>query len=1812
MNSFDFSFVAIEFALNWFLQSSLLILLGTLAAHLLRQHGSAVQSAIYRTTLVAVLVCPLATWGLSQAGVSGWSVRLPDNWRTSQMIDRELDVAQPTPALQPNESFDVLENAELSNDTMLVDVADGVFEDLPVPETLPDVQPVGQDAVTPPAPIVTNLTSDSNVPEMAVASNRRGLLFVLLLGAWLLIAIFMLIRLLSSWRQMAKLRDRAFAAEESTIQTCRELALALGVAEPKVMQSPYLPSPCLTGLIRPTVLLPEGNEDLSIREVLIHELAHLLRRDCHWNLLRQVATSLFFFQPLLWYLSRQIETSAEEVCDDYVVQHGGDRREYAYRLADIAELSTAPVASAGVGIVSFRSMLATRVTRILDTSRSLSTRVGNLLLALVLIGGLIGTTATGLVGLSAHSPKAIPANDSESDETIGDTDQNESTEISKINGTVVDPDGNPVSGARVYANLMIKDDSRTPFESYNDLQQKIIADCRTGSTGEFELDWSQVSATDRKDHGIQIVAIADGFGPTSLRSPKETESTLRLTRSKPVQGRILDLEGKPLSGISVSVFKIHRGKNEKAIQEWIEDSRKKTPPKRLGDYWMMSGNAKHTAPFPADWNQEGIVKGSPVLPAPVQTDEDGKFQLKGLGVDQVAILRLEGESIATSDLQVVTRDMRPLHARPIDMVGIRSDIYYGRMFEYVADTGQTAAGTVTDSDTGEPLANVKVRLNQFADNTAFQSGYLTTQTDANGKFELKGLPQGGGHTIETLPDIKQPFLSVKKTLPKNSSSFDPIQCEFKLKKGKWVVGKLTESKSGQPVENVSVEYLPTRDNKHATEYPHYQPEITGYPPSYRYKTDENGEFRVLAIPGRGILATVVSGAEGFDYEKLSAANLQSDLVDRETQVKTYHPWVITGYNSLIEVNLEDNLEEVTHDLTITKGATKTLKFVDRLGNPVKGVRVLGRRPNPSFDLPTDETQVELLGMSEDEQRVVGLVHPEKKIGKVLTVSADDGEQTIKLEPCAIARGRIVQEDGDPVAEASMKVTIDNVGDNWHRQLGLVTTDKQGRFEAVLPPGRECRVWCYNGIAPEFSAEFEPEAGAIYELGDVVDGTKLKAHETRKLMKKTVKAVPFVKAVPLAKASAKPAQIGATANSATDTPEEINGRVVDVDKKPIAGAQLFWFDTSYRQFTLARAKLIATTDEQGRFQLDHSSFNATPDGEKLYKDNYRTVVRAPGHSVLKRVHLGAKPARGSEHTIVLQPDGKPLRGRIVDVDGKGVVGATVKIRDYYEFNAHRPVSERAVDYASLSSEKLNEHCDDGLLGVTPQDQMLNAMPGAVTDDNGRFEISGIGSDRLFHLIVQGENIETVNIFARNQPGDKLTVSSDLYNGRKYELHSDEILHIAGPSKPIEGQVVDVESGEPIADALVIAASIGNKNTSIERTRKQLTTRTDAQGKFRITGLPLTKSVQFICWCDKHEDPYPFTGLSVDTTQPGETLDVKFPVKRGVWVEGRVFDADSNKPLLGFVNAFYFRNPELEKEIRLFGTFIQGAHRTYPHGNFRIPVHATRGILAFRLGDSPNFSRYPRGAGAAQIEGMEDRLPAFPTVPIYLMANNYSQLLEIHPDGTQETIKIDVPLSSGHRIVVKPKWPDRVEATEYRVYGSSESWRWDNVDSPSFEVKALESGEERNVFVFSREHDLVGAVTVSAPEESAGKFGKPVEVRMERAGQIVGRLVDADGEPITDAKIGWDLKAHEQPGWGAWPPDPNNKRGATTITTDDEGRFRITGIVPGWKYASSASADRKWYTDTMASTHIGIPFDNVTVEPGEVKDLGDLVTKPESSD
>ena len=122
---------------------------------------------------------------------------------------------------------------------------------------------------------------------------------------------------------------------------------------------------------------------------------------------------------------------------------------------------------------------------------------------------------------------------------------------------------------------------------------------------------------------------------------------------------------------------------------------------------------------------------------------------------------------------------------------------------------------------------------------------------------------------------------------------------------------------------------------------------------------------------------------------------------------------------------------------------------------------------------------------------------------------------------------------------------------------------------------------------------------------------------------------------------------------------------------------------------------------------------------------------------------------------------------------------------------------------------------------------------------------------------------------------------------------------------------------------------------------------------------------------------------------------------------------------------------------------------------------------------------------------------------------------------------------------------------------------------------------------------------------------VEVKLQPAGTITGRFLDADGTPVTDAELNWRYDPQENQNAAIWAPHPGQSVNPTSIKLDQQGRFQLTGIMPGLSCNADATAPRKMGAD-MRNFNIGHVFVDVVVDPGEKKDLGDLVLDTSKED
>jgi beta-lactamase regulating signal transducer with metallopeptidase domain len=101
--------------------------------------------------------------------------------------------------------------------------------------------------------------------------------------------------------------------------------------------------PLTIGHFKPVIIFPVGILSQippdQVEALLVHELAHILRRDYLINIFQNIMDIIYFFHPGIRWISHQVRTERENCCDDIVVESVGDLLNYARALTRAGEHS---------------------------------------------------------------------------------------------------------------------------------------------------------------------------------------------------------------------------------------------------------------------------------------------------------------------------------------------------------------------------------------------------------------------------------------------------------------------------------------------------------------------------------------------------------------------------------------------------------------------------------------------------------------------------------------------------------------------------------------------------------------------------------------------------------------------------------------------------------------------------------------------------------------------------------------------------------------------------------------------------------------------------------------------------------------------------------------------------------------------------------------------------------------------------------------------------------------------------------------------------------------------------------------------------------------------------------------------------------------------------------------------------------------------------------------------------------------------------------------------------------------------------------
>ena len=216
-----------------------------------------------------------------------------------------------------------------------------------VPDTVPftganaSVQPMPQ--ALPQAPLSGLIAMPRvHIPVEFHSGNWASSLLFL----WMAACCILLVRIVCGYLRLRGLRNHARRPSADLVVRFEQCLRNARISRtPELLVSDEVISPLATGFLHPVVILPEilleEIADADLEYVLLHELAHVARRDDWTNLVCRLASAILVFHPVAAWVLRRIRREREIACDDWVVAATGSAVSYAVTLGRVAEFCSA-------------------------------------------------------------------------------------------------------------------------------------------------------------------------------------------------------------------------------------------------------------------------------------------------------------------------------------------------------------------------------------------------------------------------------------------------------------------------------------------------------------------------------------------------------------------------------------------------------------------------------------------------------------------------------------------------------------------------------------------------------------------------------------------------------------------------------------------------------------------------------------------------------------------------------------------------------------------------------------------------------------------------------------------------------------------------------------------------------------------------------------------------------------------------------------------------------------------------------------------------------------------------------------------------------------------------------------------------------------------------------------------------------------------------------------------------------------------------------------------------------------------------------
>jgi len=364
------------FLANFLLQSTMIGVSAWLTVRLFRPQRAKLRQLVWITAIGAMIITTPASLLLRHAGLPSIAVVLPSFSNESQ------------PLLPPVEEVSI-EPAKTEH---------------PI-ENIPVAAPLSVETAATEEPLDSQHDIEIATVSAPTAKGSLDQLYTGIALLWTVGIALLILRLAVGHAAIRCLLLSAHTVEDTTtLSLLARLSQQMQLHRaPRLVVSDQIQSPMLVGLFRHVVLLPDNmSEDLS--PAIAHELAHIKHNDLAVRFSMEVTSSIFWLQPLMWWLSRQMRAESEFICDEWAASVCSDRTAYAQFLSQIgAQVARARLIElAGAGVGEFRSRLGQRVQSVLNSTGRLAARLPKWAVAVAATCVIILATIAGSFTFSAE------------------------------------------------------------------------------------------------------------------------------------------------------------------------------------------------------------------------------------------------------------------------------------------------------------------------------------------------------------------------------------------------------------------------------------------------------------------------------------------------------------------------------------------------------------------------------------------------------------------------------------------------------------------------------------------------------------------------------------------------------------------------------------------------------------------------------------------------------------------------------------------------------------------------------------------------------------------------------------------------------------------------------------------------------------------------------------------------------------------------------------------------------------------------------------------------------------------------------------------------------------------------------------------------------------------------------------------------------------------------------------------------------------------------------------------------------------------